>query len=76
MHSALLENWQRLCATGKRKPFYQAYAENTTTTDDGERVSIACKKGLWSVDAPTLEDAEREAKHYFQQYYHDGEYDS
>lgn len=31
MHSALLENWQRLCATGKRKPFRKAYAENTTT---------------------------------------------
>ena len=76
MHSALLENWQRLCATGRRKPSVAAFAENTTTTDDGDRVCIACKKGLWSVDAPTKEDALREARHYFAQYYQDGEYDS
>lgn len=54
----------------------QAYAENTTIIDEGDWVSIKCKKGLWSVDAPTLDGAEREAKRYFQQYYHDGEYGS
>jgi hypothetical protein len=76
MYRTLLENWPRLCATGKRRPFYKAYTENTKTTYNGKRVSIECKNGLWSVDAPTLEDAERAAKFYFQMYYHDGEYDS
>jgi len=38
------------------------------------RVSIACKKGLWAVDAPDLETAESEALNYFTQYYSDGEY--
>lgn len=33
-----------------------------------------CKKGFWSVHAPTYEEAEREARHYFAQYYSDGEY--
>jgi hypothetical protein len=37
-------------------------------------VQINCKKGLWGVDAPDHETAEREAMHYFRQYYEDGEY--
>jgi len=31
---------------------------------------------LWGVDAPTLEQAIDEAKHYFLQYLSDGEYSS
>jgi hypothetical protein len=34
-----------------------------------------CKKGLWSVTASTKEQCMHEAKHYFIQYYLDGEYD-
>lgn len=37
-------------------------------------VQINCKKGLWVVYAPDRETAEREALHYFRQYYKDGEY--
>lgn len=33
-----------------------------------------CKKGLFGVTAPTKEIAENEAKHYFIQYWADGEY--
>lgn len=34
-----------------------------------------CKKGLWGVVAPTLNQATLEGVHYFRQYYADGEYD-
>lgn len=36
---------------------------------------ITCRKGLWWVDAPTEEEARREAMHYFLQYFSEGEYD-
>lgn len=36
---------------------------------------IDCRLGLWGVCAPTKEQAEREARHYFIQYFEDGEYD-
>jgi hypothetical protein len=39
------------------------------------RVEIHCKRGLWGVSADTEEEAVREAKHYFIQYFEDGEYD-
>ena len=41
----------------------------------GGRYEIRCILGNFSVDAPTNEEAEREAKHYFGQYFQDGEYD-
>ena len=37
--------------------------------------SITCKKGMWKVFAPTEEEAEREARRYYLQYFEDGEYD-
>jgi hypothetical protein len=37
--------------------------------------SIRCCLGLWSVSAPDAAVAEREARHYWQQYYADGEYE-
>lgn len=36
---------------------------------------IKCRKGLWSVCCPELGTALKEAAHYYQQYYFDGEYD-
>lgn len=36
---------------------------------------VRCKKHLWYVHAPTSEEAEREARHYFVRYFLDGEYD-
>jgi len=41
---------------------------------EGDRFCINCKKGFWGVSAPTKEEATREAKHYFVQYWMDGEY--
>lgn len=36
---------------------------------------ISCIKGNWGVSCRQLYLAKREAKHYFIQYYQDGEYD-
>lgn len=38
------------------------------------RTEIHCKLGLWSVSTPDAKTAECEARHYWQQYYTDGEY--
>jgi len=46
----------------------------TTCKKDRYGFTIACKKHLWGVTAPTKEEAEREAKRYFVLYYNDGEY--
>ena len=37
---------------------------------------VECVKGLWSVEAPTKEQSMKEARHYFWQYFDDGEYES
>ncbi len=37
-------------------------------------VKISCQLGLWSVSGPHIEAVEREAMHYWIQYYKDGEY--
>lgn len=36
---------------------------------------IQCRLGLWAVSAPTQEQADREARRYFIQYYEDEEYE-
>lgn len=36
---------------------------------------ISCKRGLWTFDGPDHDEVERQAMHYFLQYYQDGEYD-
>jgi hypothetical protein len=49
----------------------------TTTTHfrlKKSRVTIACKKGFWAVDAPDLETAEEKALIEFEKYYSAGEY--
>ena len=51
----------------------QAFEKNTKRSRDGR--TIKCRLGLWSVMAPTREDALREAQRYFILYYLDGEYD-
>jgi len=35
---------------------------------------VECVKGLFGVEAPTKEQAMSEARHYFVQYFEDGEY--
>ena len=51
-----------------------AFAANTTTKRESGYTIIDCKRGLWGVCAPTLKQAMDEARHYFVQYYADGEY--
>ena len=52
----------------------EAYKRWTTTKTTKTGCTIKCVKGLWSVDAPSKKRAEKEARHYFAQYYADGEY--
>ena len=47
----------------------------TKLMKDGQ-VRILCKLGLWGVYSLDREQAERDARHYWMQYYIDGEYDS
>jgi len=37
---------------------------------------ITCKLGLWGVGSRDTDSLERNARHYWIQYYRDGEYDS
>ena len=41
-------------------------------SDEGK--TIDCKKGLWGITSYSPESAEREARHYWIQYFRDGEY--
>jgi len=40
----------------------------------GSRYEIKCRLGLWEVEGPYRESVEGEARHYWQQYFADGEY--
>lgn len=51
------------------------FKANTVRKKSKSGYSIRCIKGNWGVTAPTKEEAEREARHYFGQYLADGEYD-
>lgn len=50
---------------------YELY---TTSREVEHGYEVKCTKGLFSVIAPTKEQAHQEARHYFYQYYSDGEY--
>lgn len=52
-----------------------AYKKWTVTRQTKTGYSVRCKKGLWRVDAPDLESADREGRNYFWQYFTDGEYE-
>jgi len=52
----------------------EAFKKNITIKDTGYGFEVNCRKGLWGVVAPTKEEALREARHYFVQYFMDGEY--
>ena len=53
----------------------ESFDKNTTykVTKHGQH-TVDCKKGLFGVSAPTKEEAMKEARHYFIQYFEDGEY--
>ncbi|MDH5216831.1 MAG: hypothetical protein OEX19_03995 [Gammaproteobacteria bacterium] len=48
---------------------------NTTVTKTKSGYKVSCNMGLWSVAAKTKDEALKEARHYFIQYWNDGEYD-
>ena len=50
------------------------FKELTTIKKYKGRCSINCKRGLWGVYANSEQQAMIEAKHYFVQYWSDGEY--
>ena len=52
----------------------EAYKIWTSTRKTKNGYTVKCKKGLWRVDAPSKRKAEQEARHYFAQYFTDGEY--
>lgn len=55
--------------------FEDAFKKNTTYKKTRSFHEITCNKSLWAVCSLTKAQAEREARHYFAQYYADGEYD-
>lgn len=54
----------------------EAYDKFTKHKKTKHGYEISCTKGLWGITAATKEQAEREAKHYFVQYFSDGEYNT
>jgi len=52
----------------------EAFARHTTYKEKDGRHTFDCRP-FFSVDAPTKQQAETEARHYFWQYYQDGEFD-
>jgi len=53
---------------------FEKFVKCTKVKQSKNRVTVDCVKGLWGVDAPTMEQAIDEAKSYFLQYLGDGEY--
>ena len=51
-----------------------SFYRDVKISEDGFKVGIDCRLGLWGVSAPTMEQALREAQHYYIQYQRDGEY--
>jgi len=52
----------------------EEFKKNTTYREIGGVHYFRCKKGLWSASGGQKDFVEKEAKHYFIQYYKDGEY--
>lgn len=57
-----------------QSPFLDSFHQNVKISEDDLGVGIHCRLGLWGVFAPTMEQALKEAQHYYLQYYSDGEY--
>jgi len=57
-----------------QSPLVASFHRDVKISEDGFGVGIHCRLGLWGVFAPTMEQALREAHHYYLQYYRDGEY--
>ena len=53
----------------------EAFKKYTKHKEIAGQHKISCVKGLWSVSGPTRASVDKEAKHYFWQYFEDGEYE-
>lgn len=58
------------------KTFNFVTAMTEIKDDEGVGYEYKCKKGLFSVYSPDKETALDEARHYFNQYFEDGEYNA
>ena len=54
--------------------YEKLFRKNTFQRKTKHGFCVKCRKGLWRVDAATKCKAVAEAKHYFAQYFADGEY--
>jgi len=54
--------------------YEKLFRKNTVQRKTKGGFCIKCRKGFWRVDAPSKAFALKEAKHYFSQYFSDGEY--
>jgi hypothetical protein len=52
-----------------------AFDKNVTIKKTKHGYSSRCNKGLFGVDAKSLDAVKKESMHYFMQYYRDSEYD-
>lgn len=53
------------------------FKQNTRRrTQKNGNLIIRCKRGLWSCEGPDHDEVERQARHYFLQYYQDGDYET
>ena len=53
----------------------ESFYKNVKISKNDFGMNVDCPLGLWSVSAPTIEQALREAQHYYLQYQRDGEYE-
>jgi hypothetical protein len=64
------------CLRGYMDSLQTEFDKNTTTKKTKYSFEVKCNKGLFSVLAPQLEQAQKEAFYYFRQYLEDGEYET
>ena len=51
----------------------EAYKKWTVRRKTKHGYTVKCRKGLWGVESPTKDGAEREGRHYFALYFSDGD---
>ncbi len=64
------------CLRGYMASLQTEFEKNTTAKKTKYGFEVKCNKGLFSVFAAQLEQAQTEAFYYFRQYLQDGEYET
>ncbi len=65
-----------ICLRGYMDSLQTEFDKNTTTKKTKYGFEVKCNKGLFSVLAPQLEQARKEAFYCFRRYRQDGEYET